>query len=86
MRISIEFYWYIKWPNLLDATFSWTFRLINNIVVNAMKNYGSYEEMEALKSMSPTTRKVVKYMSLERNVNVDWLNSQVIRLALLKMA
>ncbi|WMM26790.1 hypothetical protein RBU61_08935 [Tissierella sp. MB52-C2] len=51
-----------------------------------MKNYGSYEEMEALKSMSPTTRKVVKYMSLERNVNVDWLNSQVIRLALLKMA
>lgn len=28
-----------------------------------MKNYGSYEEMEALKSMSPTIRKVVKYMS-----------------------
>lgn len=32
-------------------------------VVNAMKNYGSYNEIEALKNMSPTTRKVVKHMS-----------------------
>ncbi len=41
----------------LDSSEAW------GEVVNAMKNYGSYEEIEALKSMSPTTRKVVKYMS-----------------------
>ena len=41
----------------LDSSEAW------GEVISAMKNYGSYEETEALKSMSPTTRKVVKYMS-----------------------
>ncbi|MGJ0847450.1 replicative helicase loader/inhibitor [Tissierella praeacuta] len=32
-------------------------------VIKAIQKYGSYNEIEALQSMSPTTRKVVKYMS-----------------------
>lgn len=31
-------------------------------VVKAMQTHGSYSEIEALKSMNPTTKKVVKYM------------------------
>lgn len=44
-------------------------------VMNAIQNYGFYREAEALQSMSPITKKVVKYMSfreicLSENIGV----------------